>query len=347
MKRVVMYINQFYGGIGGEEKAGTVPFIVEGTVGPSAAFNNLLRGGQVTHTVICGDDYMNEHEEEAVQAIDGFLENIEFELFVAGPAFFAGRYGVNCGRICKYVKEKYQVPVITSMYEEAPGVEMYRSDVYILKGGRSGAFMRKDLKKLGDFANKLLNDEPVLWADEEGYYPRGIRSQVLLPAGQTVDKRAISMLLKKLRGEHFESELPIELLEPVPIPPAIEHMGQARLAFICTGGIVPAGNPDHISSAGAVHFAAYDLPKEALRAGDWESIHGGYDHTYANSDPMVFVPADAMRRLEKEGKIGYLHPYFYSTTGNLTNLKDARRMANEIVQLLKEDQIQAAVLTSA
>lgn len=347
MKKIIMYINQFYGGIGGEEKAGTAPVITEGTVGPSAALNKMLTGGQITHTVICGDDFMNEHEEEAIETIDKFLKNLEFDLFVAGPAFFAGRYGVNCGRICKYVQEKYHVTAVTSMYEEAPGVDMYRGDIYILRGGHSGAAMRKDLKKLGDFVNKLLNDEPILWADAEGYFSRGIRSQVLLPEDQTADKRAVSMLLKKIKGEPFESELPIDLLEPVPIPPAIADLEKARVAFICTGGIVPIGNPDRISSAGAVNFAVYDLPEVEMRAGEWESVHGGYDHTYANRDPMVFVPVDAMRKLEKEGKIGYLHPKFYTTTGNLTNLKDARRMANEIVKILKDDQIQAAVLTSA
>jgi len=347
MKKIVMYINQFYGGIGGEEMANTAPSIAEGMVGPAVALNSMLQGGQITHTVICGDDYMNEHEEDSISVIDGFLKDLEFDLFIAGPAFFAGRYGVNCGRICRYVQNNFHVPAVTCMYEESPGVDMYRSDIYILRGGHSGASMRKDLKKVSGFANKLLNDEPILWADAEGYFPRGIRSQIILPADQTADKRAIDMLLKKLKGEPFESELPIELLEPVPVPPAIEDISKARIAFICTGGIVPAKNPDRINSAGATHFASYDLPEKELKAGEWESIHGGYDHTYANADPMVFVPVDALRRLEGEGKIGYLHPYFYSTTGNLTNLKDARRMANEIVEFLGKDNIQAAVLTSA
>lgn len=176
MKNVVMYLNQFYGGIGGEDKANTPPFLIEGTVGPSMALDKQLKNGHVTHTVICGDDYMNENTDEAIAAIDGFLKNLQFDLFVAGPAFFAGRYGVNCGRICQYVQEHYHVTAVTCMYEEAPGVEMYRKDLYILRGGNSGAAMRKDLAKMAGLVNKLLNDEPVLWASEEGYFPRGIRS---------------------------------------------------------------------------------------------------------------------------------------------------------------------------
>lgn len=348
MKKVVMYLNQFFGGIGAEDKANTPPSIIEGFVGPGLALKSKLAGGEITHTVICGDDYMNEHGEEAVQAIGAMLEKVEFDLLVAGPAFFAGRYGVNCGRICQYVQERFKVPAITCMYEEAPGVEMYRKDVYILKGGDSAAAMRKDIPKVARLANKILTGEPILWADEEGYFARGIRAQVVLPDRTPADKRAVDMLLKKLRGEKFQSELPIEKLEPVPVPEPIEDMSKARVAIITTGGIVPFGNPDHITTAGATKFGIYEFPEDGvLRAGEWETIHGGYDHTYANANPMTHMPVDALRCLEKEGVIGYLYPKFYATVGNLTNLKDARRMANEIADHLRDDNIQAVILGSA
>ncbi|MCD5410636.1 MAG: glycine/betaine/sarcosine/D-proline family reductase selenoprotein B, partial [Clostridiales bacterium] len=38
-KRVIHYINQFFAGIGGEEKADIKPEIREGFVGPGMAFN--------------------------------------------------------------------------------------------------------------------------------------------------------------------------------------------------------------------------------------------------------------------------------------------------------------------
>lgn len=347
MKKVVLYINQFYGGIGGEEKANTPPRILEGTVGPGAALKGLLKNGQITHTVICGDDFMNEHGDEAITAIDGFLKGIDFDLLIAGPAFFAGRYGVNCGHVCQHVQNNFRIPTVTSMYEEAPGVEMYRKDTYILRGGNSAAHMRKDLAKVAQFADKLLGGQPLLWADAEGYFPRGLRYQINLPEDRTSANRAVEMLLKKLRGEPYETELPVEVLDPIPVPPAIKDMKKARIALISTGGIVPMGNPDRISSAGATRFAAYDLPEKEMKAGEWESIHGGYDHAYANANPMTHIPVDALRRLEQEGKVGYLHPKFYVTTGNLTSMKDARRMAHEIAELLRQDNIQAVVLGSA
>ncbi len=35
MKKVVLYINQFFGQIGGEEKADIAPQVIEGFVGPA------------------------------------------------------------------------------------------------------------------------------------------------------------------------------------------------------------------------------------------------------------------------------------------------------------------------
>ena len=56
---------------------------------------------EIKHTIICGDNYMGTNTEAAVSEILGMLEGKEIDLFLAGPAFQAGRYGVACGTICK------------------------------------------------------------------------------------------------------------------------------------------------------------------------------------------------------------------------------------------------------
>ena len=89
---------------------------------------------------------MGSNTEQAVSMILDMLSDKEFDLFLAGPAFQAGRYGVACGTICKAVKEKYNVPVITSINEENPGAEMFKKDMYILKGGNIASRMRADVK---------------------------------------------------------------------------------------------------------------------------------------------------------------------------------------------------------
>ena len=120
---------------------------------------------------------MGSRTEWAVEQIMGMLEGKEFDIFIAGPAFQAGRYTVACGTICKAVKEKFGVPVLTSMNEETPGVNMFRKDMYIMKGGNIASKMRKDVKAMVTLANKILDGEEIGPADEEGYFKRGIRHQ--------------------------------------------------------------------------------------------------------------------------------------------------------------------------
>lgn len=60
---------------------------------------------EVTHTIICGDNYIGTNTDAAVATILGMLEDKEFDIFLAGPAFQAGRYTVACGTICKAVKK--------------------------------------------------------------------------------------------------------------------------------------------------------------------------------------------------------------------------------------------------
>ena len=93
MKKAILYINQFFGQIGGEEKAGIEPEIHEGQIGPAMQFEKELNA-EVTHTIICGDNYIGTNTDAAVATILGMLEDKEFDIFLAGPAFQAGRYTV-------------------------------------------------------------------------------------------------------------------------------------------------------------------------------------------------------------------------------------------------------------
>lgn len=346
MKKAVLYINQFFGQIGGEEQAGIAPELHEGQVGPAMQFAKDL-DAEITYTIICGDNYMGTNTEAAVSEILGMLEGKEMDIFLAGPAFQAGRYGVACGTICKAVKEKFGVPVVTSMNVENPGVEMFKKDMYIMQGGNIAAKMRKDVTAMVKVANKLLNGEPVGSADEEGYFARGIRRQTWLADGKPASERMIDMLVKKLNGEPFQTELPIPKIDRVPIAPAVKDLKKARIALVTTGGIVPVDNPDHIQSASATRWGRYDISNvDALKGGEYKTIHAGFDPAAADADPNVITPIDALKVLEKEGFYGSLHPYFYSTVGTGTTEAEAQRMAREMVPYLKEDNVDAVIMVS-
>ena len=347
MKKAVLYINQFFAGVGGETEADFEPEIREGLVGPALELDKQLQNAEVTHTVICGDNFIGSNQEEAVKRILEGLEGIEFDIFFAGPAFQAGRYGSACGFICRAVREKFGVETVSSMHVENPGVLMFKKELYIAEGGHIAAKMRKDIKKMANIGDKLLAGETMLRAEAEEFFPRGIRHQFWPEEAKPAAIRAVEMLKKKLAGEEYQTELPIPKSDRVEIAKPVVDLSKARIALMNTGGIVPVDNPDKIQSASATRWGKYDISgMDRLESGVFKTIHAGFDPAAADADPNVIMPIDVMRAFEKEGKIGELYKDFYSTVGTGTTEAEARRMAQEIVVHMKEAQVDAVLMVS-
>lgn len=346
MIKVVHYINQFYGGIGGEEKADVKPEIREGVVGPGMALKAALGNeAEIVATVICGDSYFNENLEEASAAVLEMIKKYNPDLFIAGPAFNAGRYGVACGSICKIVKEALNIPVVTGMYTENPGVDMFKKDLHIVETANAATGMRQAIPAMAKLALKLGKNETVGTPAEEGYIPRGVRKNVF--NAERGSKRAVNMLVAKLKGEAFVTEYPMPDFDRVAPNQPVKDMKHAKIALVTSGGIVPKGNPDRIESSSASKYGKYDIAGVTdLTSETYETAHGGYDPTYANTDADRVLPVDVLRDLEKEGVIGELYRYFYTTTGNGTSVANAKKFASTFAQELVKDGVQAVVLTS-
>ena len=224
---------------------------------------------------------------------------------------------------------------------------MFKKDMYVLKGGHSAAKMRNDIKAMANLGNKLLKGEELLGADAEGYYARGIRHQVWRDDKKPASERVVEMLVKKLNGEAFETEFIIPKLDRVEIAAAIKDLSTANIAIVNTGGIVPVDNPDRIQSASATRWGRYNIEGvDDLLGGVYKTIHAGFDPAAADADPDVIVPIDALRAYEKEGKIGKLHEYFYSTVGTGTTQAEAARMAKEIIPYLRAAKVDAIIMVS-
>ena len=344
--RVVHYINQFYGGVGGEDKADFKPELREGPAGPGLALSQRFGDeAEIAATIVCGDSYFNENVEEAINTIIPMIEKHNPDVFVAGPAFNAGRYGMACGAISKAVSEKLGIPAITAMYGENPGVDSYRKDVYILKAGDSGADMRKTAPNLAAFALKLGKKEAIGSAEDEGYFSRGIRKNVFVE--DRGSKRAVDMLVKKLKGEKFQTEYPMPVFDNVAPSPAVKDLSKVKVALVTSGGIVPKNNPDKIESSSASKYGRYDIEGCAdLTEAAYETAHGGYDPVYANQDADRVLPVDVLDDLQKEGVIGGLHRYYYSTVGNGTSVANSKAFASQIAGELVSDGVKAVILTS-
>ena len=106
--KVVHYINQFFSGIGGEEKADIPAELHKAEViGPGMAFNTGFGDeAEIIATIVCGDSYFNENIDAVKAEILGWVKDLAPDLFIAGPAFNAGRYGVACGTIAAAVQEE-------------------------------------------------------------------------------------------------------------------------------------------------------------------------------------------------------------------------------------------------
>ena len=306
--RVVHYINQFFAQIGGEEKADYPAEIRVGeVVGPGMALmQNFGEEAEIIATIVCGDSYFNENLEKAKADILAMVKEQNPDVFVAGPAFNAGRYGVACGTIAAAVQEELGIPAVTGMYVENPGADMFKTQVYIVSTKNSAAGMRDAVKKLAPLTLKVAKGEPIGASSEEGYIPNGVRVNFF--EKERGSKRAVKMLLKKLADKPFETEYPMPDFDRVDPNPAVKDLAHAKIALVTSGGIVPKGNPDHIESSSASHYGEYDITGVMdLTEETYETAHGGYDPVYANEDSDRVLPVDVLREMEKGGKIGRAH----------------------------------------
>ena len=342
--RVIHYINQFYAGIGGEEKADHQPEIREGIVGPGMAFKAAFKGeAEIVATVVCGDSYFASNMDEAASEILEMMRKYEPDAFIAGPAFNAGRYGTACGAMCSAVAKEFGIPVISGMYPENPGVEMYKKSAWIIETPDSAIGMRKAVPAMAKLALKLLKGETVDKTD--GYIERGIRKNVFFE--KLAAERCVDMFVSKLKGEPFETEYKMPVFDRVDPQPAVKDMAHATIALVTSGGICPKGNPDHIEASSASKFGEYDITGVMnLTSETYCTAHGGYDATYADQDADRVLPVDVLRDLEREGVIGKLHNKFYATVGNGTSVANAKKFGAEIVNRLVNDGVTAVILTS-
>jgi glycine reductase complex component B subunit gamma len=342
--RVVHFLNAFFGGLGSEEVTYTPVLLRQGVVGPGRLLQQTLAGhGQIIATLICGDGYFSDHEEEVVEQVRAHLQLLKPTVFVAGPAFRSGRYGLACGRLCLEA-ERLGIPAITGMHEENPGSDLYRREhLYIIATDSSAAGMTPALERMAALAIKRACCQPIGTAAEEGFLSRAVRHTV--PTGIPAARRAVDMALKKWRGEPYTSELVVETFESVPPPPPLRTPAKALFALVTEAGVVRTGNPHRLPAAAATHWASYAIAgMERMVPGEWEAVHGGYDNTAALQDPNRVVPLDALRELERQGAIGGLLDELFVTVGNLGSLNAMRRIGAEIAQRLVQCGVEAVIL---
>mgnify|MGYP003101749459 CR=1 FL=1 len=345
-KRVVHYINQFYAGLGGEDTANAGLQYKDGPVGPGAILaKDLGEEYEIVRTIICGDNTIAEQETEIVAQIVDAVREAKADLFVAGPGFNAGRYGLGCGASTAAVTEQLKIPAVTALYAENPGTDLYKNRCYILQTDNNARKMNEAVAQVAAFAKRLVDGDTIRDGKEEHFHGSGpaIDINYSIPAAQ----RGIDMLLAKFAQKNYRTEVVMPNHEEIPVPVLNKPLSQCRIGLVTDGGLVPIGNPDHQVPTNSKYFRAYSIAgMDSLDPKDWEVSHQGYNNAFVLQDPNRLVPVDALRDLVNKGFIGSLSDTFYSTAGVMTPMEKCKEFGEGIAQALKEDLCDAAIETS-
>jgi glycine reductase complex component B subunit gamma len=343
--RVVHYVNQFFAGIGGEAAAGTPVEVRQGAVGPGRVLAEALGpDALVAATIVCGDNHFNDERETAHARVREALAELAPDVVVAGPAFEAGRYGVACAEVA-LLAQAQGVPAVTGMHPDNPGVTLHGRDVLIVPTGKSPAEMKPALARMARLAVTVGRGEPLGPAEVDGYLPRGIRKSG--PRHRPGYARAIDMLIAKLNGRPFTSEVPYQAPETVTPAPPVPDLSKVTIAIVTTGGLVPKGNPDGQLAGNARQWFKYPVTElDRMEPGKWEAIHAGYFTHIVNARPDYVLPLGFLRELETRGVIAGVVPYAYMLPGVSTPVATSRRLGLGIAEDLRKLQAGGCVMVS-
>jgi len=346
--KVLHYLNQFFAGIGGEEKAGQEVLFIPRAVGVGGAIENNLKDRGIEYaTLACGDNYFHEEEEKALTMIRATLEQFRPDLFLAGPAFNAGRYGLACAKVCSWVRDNWRIPAVTGMHEDNPGTKEIGRHVFVIQTGASTASMQDSLKRFSLLIEGLLARDENAIANFRAEYCLPIPRRFTVRSAAPDYVRAADLLLAKLSGESHESEIPQIEAKQHPIPNLTVDLKDATVALVTEGGLVPKGNPDRLESSRGSRYFKYPLEgRENLRQGEFEAKHTGYDTSTVDKDPDRIVPLDAMRILEKSKRFKKLYDHYFVTTGTGAMPSKMEEIGAGIAEELTSSGVGAVILTA-
>jgi glycine reductase len=343
--RVAHYLNQFFAGIGGEERADVAVSMRPEAVGPGRALQAALgSSARIVGTVICGDNHMAERETEAIAALRRALETLRPDVLVAGPAFGSGRYGLACAAACRAAAE-LGIPAVAGLHPDNPAVEAHRQHVLMVPTAESATGMQLAVASLARFASRLARGEALGPAEVEGYVSQGRRR--VWDRGRPGYQRALDMLLDKLHGRPVVSEVPFRAPDRVTPAAPVADLSRATIAMVTTGGLVRKGNPDRQVSANATRFHRHSVRDlETLTPEGWEAYHAGYFNHLVNRNPNYILPLSFLRDLEGKARIGRVHEWMYALPGVSTPVASARQLGRAIAQDLREARVDGVLLVA-
>jgi glycine reductase len=256
------------------------------------------------------------------------IEEHGAQVLIAGPAFQSGRYGISCAAAVEAACNA-DLPAVVAMHPENPGVGLCPGLVPVVIAGENAADMVPTLQRVAPIALRIGAGERLDQTARRDCIRRNIRRNIFAPRSAAV--RAVEMMLARLAGEAYESEIAPPPFPAITPAPPVADSGRANIALITTGGVVPRGNPDRLEGSAATKWLSYSVSgRPSLPAEEFECIHAGIDSAYLNDDPNRLVPLDVCRELESEALIGSLCSTYRVTVGNLTPVAVAEQFGIEM-----------------
>ena len=286
---VVHYLNQFFAGLGGEEAAGHEPVRLDGAQGPGRGLAGA--GLTVDVTLACGDDYFGEHEEESLATLLGWLEELEPDVLVCGPSFGSGRYGYACGVLAREVGRR-GIPVVAAMTPDSPGVLAAEGAAYIVPTGPNVAGMRDGAPGRGVARDPARRRRAGRGARGRGVPAARPPRERAVPSGPGPRARSTCCSRSSAgdvrtevapRGDRVAASAAGRATSAT-VTPRARHRGGLR----ARRGTRIGCRPGTRTSGSATRSRA----STRSVAGDYESVHAGFDTTAANARPE---PARAAR----------------------------------------------------
>lgn len=143
-----------------------------------------------------------------------------------------------------------------------------------------------------------------------------------------------------------------------PFAPLVKPISQSRMALITSSGhFVAECDPEPFGTESMTQEDAINRILEFLRteptlsaipsdtrAGRLRVRHPGYDIRSAQTDPNVVFPLERLRELERDGIIGELASPAYSFVGACSQQRLLNGIGARWANLLKEDDVEVALL---
>ena len=180
------------------------------------------------------------------------------------------------------MRDNWRIPAITGMHEDNPGTKEIGRHVFVIQTGASAASMQESLKRYSLLVERLLAGDETAIENFRAEHCLPIPRRFTVRSDAPDYVRAVDLLLAKLKGQPYESEIPQVEAKQHPIPNLTGNLTDATVALVTEGGLVPKGNPDRLESSRGSRYFKYSIEgREDLRQRRVRSHAYGLRHLHS------------------------------------------------------------------